>query len=210
MKGDLDRADREVLRSTLAHDVKTPLAVIAGYAELLRIRDDDRIRAEAPSLILEAAQRLSREIDALIDKLVELPPPSVPEPALAPRPEPGVEGTFRILLVDDDSQLRGLLRVTIPADEYELLEAGDGAEALALARREQPDLVILDWQLPERSGAEVLAEVKSWPEAPSVLVLTAYSEADPAGADAFLLKPFSPVRLLDVVDDLLHARATGV
>lgn len=55
----------------LAHDLRNPLAMIAGYAELLLIRDDESIRVEAASAILEAAQRLSSALDALFEELGE-------------------------------------------------------------------------------------------------------------------------------------------
>jgi signal transduction histidine kinase len=61
--------DRDALWSALAHDLKTPLSVIVGYAELLRSRDDEATRREAPERILEAAERLRREIDALVERL---------------------------------------------------------------------------------------------------------------------------------------------
>jgi signal transduction histidine kinase len=56
-------------RDALAHDLKSSLSVIVGYAELLRARDDETIRREAPERILEAAERLGLEIDALVERL---------------------------------------------------------------------------------------------------------------------------------------------
>lgn len=69
MSGRLSDDDRDALRSALAHDLKTPLSVIVGYAELLRARDDETTRREAPERILEAAERLGLEIDALVERL---------------------------------------------------------------------------------------------------------------------------------------------
>ena len=63
---------RDELRARLAHDLKTPLAVIIGYGELLGTRDDEATRIEASRMIVQAAERLSRELDELLDRL--LPP----------------------------------------------------------------------------------------------------------------------------------------
>jgi CheY-like chemotaxis protein len=183
--GDIDER-----RSALAHDLRNPLAVISGYAELLRMRDDDRTRLEAAERILEAVGQLSGALDSALDRFF---PPDRPQQA----------GVRRIALVDDEEPLRTLLRATLLPSEYEVMEARTGEDALALFSSEQPDLVVLDWNLPGRSGAEVLQELKATrPDLP-VIVLTADQRADAGGADAFLLKPFSPLELLDLIERLL-------
>ena len=185
---------RDTLPASLAHDLKTPLAVISGYAELLRDRGEESIRREAPLRILEAAQRLAAEIETLLERLVEIE--EIPD-------RTGALPACRIVLVDDDRILRGLLRATLPEDDYEVLEAGDAASALATLEREAVDLVVLDWRLPDGTGGQVLEQVKArWPELP-VIVLTAEAYAEASAADAFLTKPFSPLHLLDEVERLL-------
>jgi CheY-like chemotaxis protein len=185
---------RDTLPASLAHDLKAPLAVIAGYAELLRDREDESIRREAPLQILEAARRLTDDIDGLLERLVEME--EIPDRA-------GALPSRRIVLVDDDRTLRGLLRATLPEDDYEVLEAGDARSALATLEREVVDLVVLDWRLPDGTGGQVLEQVKArWPELP-VIVLTAEAYAEASAADAFLTKPFSPLHLLDEVERLL-------
>lgn len=62
--------DREQLRARLGHDLKTPLAVIIGYGELMASREDKESRLEASRMIVEAAERLSREIDDALDLLL--------------------------------------------------------------------------------------------------------------------------------------------
>ena len=194
--------------SELAHRLRTPLAVISGYAELLQIRDDEETRTEAPARIQAAAVRLTTAIDEVLELLSGLSEQRTERPAHLRHPRPDVvEGS--ILVVDDDEELRELLRVTVPMDGFTMVEARDGAEALEALEHEPVDLVVLDWQLPGRSGAEVLREIKRrQPDLP-VIVLTA--EIDPRhrataqglGADVFLTKPFSPLELMGRIEQLL-------
>jgi DNA-binding response OmpR family regulator len=115
------------------------------------------------------------------------------------------------MLVDDDESLRALLRATLPVDTFTIVEARDGQEALERLHEEEPDLLVLDWKMPERSGEEVLGIAKSvYPNLP-VIVLTAEQQprerqvAESLGADEFLTKPFSPLELLATVDRFLGA-----
>jgi CheY-like chemotaxis protein len=186
--------EREDVRRTVEHDLKTPLAVIAGYAELLRDRNDERTRSEAIKRILEGVERLRSELDALAARLTD-----------APTPGEGDRRLRRILLVDDDDDLRRLLHATFAEDDFELLDAADGERALALVDEHAPELVVLDWQLPGRSGSEVLQRLKTRSPAPRVIVLTAdpNAAADAGEADAFVTKPFSPLQLLSEIERLL-------
>lgn len=109
----------------------------------------------------------------------------------------------RVLLVEDHEVVRSLLRDTFPPEDYEVVEAADGAQALDVLRREPFDLVVLDWNLPERSGAEVLADIKRTRPEARVVVLTGQGDAAADLADVFLVKPFSPLKLLDAVEKLL-------
>jgi len=115
----------------------------------------------------------------------------------------------RIMIVDDDESVRSLLRMTLAEDEYEIDEATDGEQALRLLERAVPDLVLLDWKMPERHGSLVLDELKRrYPQLP-VIVLTAEiaehhrSLAEALNVDVFLTKPFSPLELLETIERLL-------
>lgn len=117
-----------------------------------------------------------------------------------------------ILICEDDDNLRQLIRVVI-GDGYRVLEAGDGEEALALAREDRPDLIILDLMLPRMSGIEVLRRLREDMAADEthILVMSAWPHVDAAaltaGADAFLPKPFEPDHLTAVVAQLLGEAA---
>ena len=115
----------------------------------------------------------------------------------------------RIMIVDDDESVRSLLRMTLPEDGYEIDEATDGEQALALVEERVPDLVLLDWKMPGRHGSLVLDELKSrHPQLP-VIVLTAEiaehhrSLAEALNVDVFLTKPYSPLELLETIERLL-------
>jgi len=115
----------------------------------------------------------------------------------------------RIMIVDDDESVRSLLRMTLAEDEYEIDEATDGEDALRLLERAVPDLVLLDWEMPERHGSLVLDELKRrHPQLP-VIVLTAEiaehhrSLAEALNVDVFLTKPFSPLERLETIERLL-------
>ncbi|MBI2940167.1 MAG: response regulator [Chloroflexi bacterium] len=123
-------------------------------------------------------------------------------------------GKTKILLADDDTILRRLVAATLGGDEeYELLEAADGAEALDIARRERPRLMLLDVDMPKLDGFEVCAAVKGDPATRDtmVIMLTAMAQdvdrkrGEHAGANAYFTKPFSPIRLLETIDAALRA-----
>lgn len=114
----------------------------------------------------------------------------------------------RILICDDDATLRLLVRVVLE-DDYEFSEASNATEALELARRDKPDLVILDIMLAGRNGLDLLEELRRDPRLRAVpmIVMTASPEREDAalaaGADRFFMKPFEPDELKSTVEELL-------
>lgn len=115
----------------------------------------------------------------------------------------------RVLIVDDEEVIRALLRRTLSTDHYEVIEAFDGEEGLRLLGESDPDLVVLDWQMPGTHGSLVLDEVKARRPSLPVVVLTSKVEerdrmlAESLRVDAFLTKPFSPVELRKTIERLL-------
>src|SRR5438132_7379973 len=118
----------------------------------------------------------------------------------------------RVLLADDDPGLRRLIGTTLGTDDFELLQATDGEEALAIARQHHPELVLLDVNMPKLNGFEVCRQLKAQPETADIkiVMLTARgTDVDRAhgrevGADDYFIKPFSPVQLLNKVYALLE------
>ena len=109
-----------------------------------------------------------------------------------------------ILVVEDENALVTLLRYNLEREGFQVIEAGDGEEALLLAREQQPDLILLDWMLPLLSGIEVCRQLRRLPETRSVpiIMLTARGEEGDklrgldSGADDYVTKPFSPSELI--------------
>src|ERR671936_1046555 len=129
---------------------------------------------------------------------------------------------MRLLLVDDDEGLRALLRTTFEAVDVEVYEAVDAASAQRRIAEARPDAIVLDVSMPGMSGIELCARLKGARATRDIpVVLLTGSDvaneviANEVGADAFILKPFSPLELLSVVERLaggLHAtpfRASG-
>jgi DNA-binding response OmpR family regulator len=113
-----------------------------------------------------------------------------------------------ILICEDDRNLRKLIKLVL-GDRYAFAEATDGHEAVELARKVRPDLVVLDLMLPGRSGFDVLGALRAEASVDGVpvVVISAWSHADAAalaaGADRFLPKPFEADDLEAAVTDLL-------
>jgi CheY-like chemotaxis protein len=121
-----------------------------------------------------------------------------------------------ILIVDDDPLIRKLITTTLKdVAGSRLLEAGDGVQALEAALKERPRIIFLDYDMPRLNGIETCRRLRSDPTTAdaTIVMLTAMADgpaqdrARQAGADIFLTKPFSPLRLLRIVDELDEARS---
>ena len=117
----------------------------------------------------------------------------------------------KILIVDDDPLIRRLIVTTLEdVAAFDLVEAGDGLEALERAAEAQPEIVLLDIDMPRLNGIEACRRLRAEPATheATIVMLTAVSDdgaerrASDAGADLFLTKPFSPLDLLRLVDRL--------
>src|SRR6516225_9049938 len=107
----------------------------------------------------------------------------------------------RVLVVDDEPQILRALRINLRVREYQVDVAATGTEALQMAARHPPDLVILDLGLPDLDGVEVIQGLRGWTKAP-IIVLSGRAdsmdkvEALDAGADDYITKPFGVEELL--------------
>jgi two-component system, OmpR family, KDP operon response regulator KdpE len=107
----------------------------------------------------------------------------------------------RILVVDDEAAIRRLLKISLEAEGYTLLEASEGKEGLVTASTQRPDLIIIDLGLPDIDGLTVLKRLREWSTIPVIILTVKDSDIDKvtlldAGADDYLTKPFSIPELL--------------
>jgi two-component system cell cycle response regulator DivK len=116
-----------------------------------------------------------------------------------------------ILHVEDNELNRKILRDLLRRTSYRLIEAPDGEAAVAVAREQHPDLILMDVQLPKVSGIEATRRVRAEPTTADIpiIAITSFAlsgdeqRAKDAGASAYLAKPYSPFTLLDMIRKLL-------
>ncbi len=124
----------------------------------------------------------------------------------------------KILIADDDVEVREMICRMLSREGHEMISAGDGHEADAAFKREAPDLVITDIIMPEKEGLEMVWELKRDHPGCKIIAISGGGRADPAdylntalalGADRILAKPFERRELLAIVDELLSAAKTS-
>ncbi len=119
---------------------------------------------------------------------------------------------YRVLVVDDEPEIRRFLRASLKTRQHEVLEAENGASAMAQIRQNHPDLLILDLGLPDLDGVEVTRRVREWSQIPIIILSVRGREVDKiealnAGADDYLTKPFGVGELLTRIQAVM--RRTG-
>lgn len=122
----------------------------------------------------------------------------------------------RILIVEDQADIRKLIRMTLEFENYEIHEASDGSFGLRMAQAIKPDVMLLDVMMPgELDGLQVCQRIKSDPvmKATKVVLLTARGQqkdreaGEQVGADEYLIKPFSPLQLIETLERLIGESA---
>lgn len=122
-----------------------------------------------------------------------------------------------VLTIEDQPDIRRLIRMTLEFKGHRVLEAGTGEEGLALARQQRPDMILLDVMMPGMSGLTVARELAADPalaRIPTVMVSALGTSGDvdaglATGVRAYLVKPFSPWELLNTIDDLTLRQAAA-
>ena len=123
--------------------------------------------------------------------------------------------TKRILVVEDQEDLRGVLRDLFTNSGYTVIEAVDGAAGVASAKSDRPDIILMDIQMPVVDGYEATRQIKADPNLASIPIVAVSSfamkgdeeKARAAGCDDYVTKPYSPVQLLRMVRSYLAKKA---
>ncbi len=153
---------------------------------------------------------ISNTIDTLLSRSETATKPTFPTQAKTSMGTP----PRRVLLVDDDEAILETVRCALLDRGYQVVVARDGAEALACAERDAPDLILLDLVMPKRSGLTVLDRLSRQPGAPPVIMMTANEAqkqrdfAISRGVTAYISKPFEMEHLLSEVEAALQAQPT--
>ena len=117
----------------------------------------------------------------------------------------------RILVVEDQEDLRGMLRDLLTGSDYSVIEATDGAAGIAMAKSEHPDLILMDIQMPVIDGYEATRQIRADPAIDGIPIIAVSSfamkgdeqKARSAGCDHYVTKPYSPMQLLKVIRGIL-------
>ena len=120
----------------------------------------------------------------------------------------------RLLIVDDEAQIRTLIRKYAEFGGHTVSEAEDGMQAITLARSEAPDLIVLDIMMPELDGFSAAREIRKFSAVPIIFLSARGEEYDringfESGADDYVVKPFSPKELLLRIEAILRRTATA-
>jgi ABC-type sugar transport system substrate-binding protein/AraC-like DNA-binding protein len=225
-----NRMEREKLDfyTQVSHELRTPLTLIQGpLEELTETNEAKHASSETKELYLMLRRNTNHLIE-LINKMLDVQATGSldilatdqQDPIMAPTatdlqtaPQKGDNQTNTVLIVDDNADIRTLLR-RILQDRYQVHEADDGQQGLALANEIVPDLIVSDVMMPVMNGLEFCQRVKSniaTSHIP-VILLTARAlskhqvEGYESGADAYITKPFSAEVLLARIDNLLKNR----
>jgi two-component system phosphate regulon response regulator PhoB len=122
-----------------------------------------------------------------------------------------------ILVIEDEAPIRDMLRFALQLANFKLLEAETGQAGLSLIQKHHPDLLLLDWMLPDQSGLEVIKKLRA--QAPTqklpIIMLTALAQEEhkvkslQMGADDYIVKPFSPMELMARIQAVLRRSNSG-
>ena len=205
--------------SRMSHELRTPLNAILGFAQLLETDRPSPSQAESIDHISRAGKNLLALVNTVLDmsrlesrEPAAVAPPDLAAPPAATPPAPAGTGTRTLLYVEDqDLNLRLVERILQPHLGYRLLTAMLGHLGLQLAREHHPDLILLDLNLPDLSGDEVLRLLKEDAATRDIPVIMVSADATTGraeqlltqGACGYLTKPYKIAELLRLIEEKL-------
>ena len=205
--------------SRMSHELRTPLNAILGFTQLLELDSPSPSQAESIEHISRAGKNLLALINTVLDmsrlESSDLLPPAATLPATAAQPPATTATTHTLLYIEDqDLNLRLVERILQPRPGCRLLTAMLGHLGLQLAREQHPDLILLDINLPDLSGDEVLRLLKEDPATCDIPVIMISADAMGEriqqllrqGASGYLTKPYRVAELLRLIDEKLPHR----
>ncbi len=191
-------------REELNHKLRKPLNAILGFAELLSMEPENKRSDADVQQILKSARELLDVIECELGDRKAQPPPTAP-------PAPPVRTCDVLYVEDDEINFTLVERILEYRGAVKLVHAPNGRQGVELARTRLPQLVLLDLNLPDMHGSEVLAELRADPLTAEIPVVILSANATPsaierllaAGAKNYLTKPFNIDHFLTVVDDFV-------
>ncbi len=219
MSNDLESLKYELM-GMISHIIRTPLTVVKESLSLILDEIPGQLNAQQKQLLSDAKQNADDLIQS-IESIFEKSWDSIVHPArdnLPGGPTDGKDGLTaknRILVVEDQASIVDMVRMRLEANNYEVITAGDGQEGLDKARKENPNLIILDVMLPKMDGYKVCKLLKADPRYKKIPIIISTGRTPQelkklgkeVGADAYISKPFEAQLLLSKIKLLLEEKA---
>lgn len=223
MKNEL-RSELEIMKDEvmgmISHVIRTPLAVLRESVSLVLDEVPGKLNPKQKELLSNGKQNLDELIQSIEEVFEkswdEIVHPAQDTPLAVPEPQEETSTTKkRILVVEDQKAIINMLRMRLEANNYDVLTAGDGQEGLEKARKESPDLIILDIMLPKLNGYKVCQLLKTDPKHRTIPIIISSGRTpqeirkvgQEVGADAYVSKPFEAGVLLSKIKELLEKNA---
>ncbi len=220
MKDEL-RSELEIMKDEvmgmISHVIRTPLAVLRESVSLVLDEVPGKLNPKQKELLSAGKQNLDGLIQSIEEVFEqswdEIVHPAQDTPLAGPEPQKEATGTKkRILVVEDQTAIINMLRMRLEANNFEVITAGDGQEGLEKARKENPNLIILDIMLPKMNGYKVCQLLKADPKYRAIPIIISSGRTpqeirkvgQEVGADAYVSKPFEAGVLLSKIKELLE------
>lgn len=196
-------------------NIRTPLDMIVDYAKRIADADDKEMRKLYAETI-ESNSKIIRQMMQLFQSQLDSPsaasaPAPTPAPAAAPAPEPAPTAVLKprpadtgskpLILIAEDNDNNYFLLHAMLEDEYELIHAHDGLEAVEMFKLHNPRLILMDISMPNMDGYEATKEIRKISTTVPIVAVTAYAFASDKerimsiGFNGYISKPINPVKL---------------